>query len=458
VQGRVRAGNYANIGAKEGSRSVVARLLGLFERLQQAKRLAGLPPAAALEVWRFTNSNPPDCDVTEIPNPALRFLWEAVSLGLRHEILDLISREGKKERPFLKCILEHRDYVGLYARGNNTGASPRLFALYQVQVCGRSSRTLALAHSLAKERAGELGKKELDRLKRQEAFFEPSVRSTFRGMMVRLASEGAFTLDDYLGLFPMAEDEPGIRVDFDGWNLIRYYLNRLEDFESVGGAPVATRRLSLKSATVRYYATRIMKDYIGERGWGRFASDVLSRMARGGTGSTWLQQRFVRLAEVYPGFVYGAWRDLCTDGSGKPLVSECLFQMRLLWTQYLREKAIPEVKTLRFHGAPSLPEEIALRLRHAFSQYVQARGLQRFRRDILARLRRKEIGVYWVRRLLNNKRYISSGFQPLSETAWDAFLRDEEGRPCAGERLFQMQLMLANLYREANDSKGEVTA
>lgn len=458
MQVRIGAGNYGNIGAKEGSRAVTSRLLGLFERVQQAKRLSDIPPAAALEVWRFTNSNPPDCDITDIPNVALTFLWCAVGLGLRQEIGVLLNWEGKGERSFLECILERHDYGGLYPRGRNTGASPTLFALYQVQVCGRSNQTLALAHLLAKRRVGELGRKEVDRLKRKETFYEASVRSAFRGMIVRLASEGVLTLDDYRGLFPTTEDEPGIRVGFDGWNLIRYYLHHVNDFEAVADAPVTPRLSSLKNASLRYYAARIIQQHVDERGWNRFASEVLSRMTGRAIGLRWLQQRFVRLAEVYPGFVYAAWRDLVTDGGGNNLAGECLFQMRLLWTEWQRQEVIPDVNVPLFRDVPSPPGQIELRLRQIFSKYAQVRGLRRFHSDILVRLRRNEIGVYWIQRLLNSERYIGSEFEPISENAWEAFLRDEEGRPCAGERLFQIQLMLANLYRDARDSTEEVTA
>lgn len=73
----------------------------------------------------------------------------------------------------------------------------------------------------------------------------------------------------------------------------------------------------------------------------------------------------------------------------------------------------------------------------------------------MARLRRREIGLEWFRRWLTNKRKSREG-EPLAEARWETLLKDEEGRPCTQERLFQMHLALANLYREANELKKEV--
>jgi hypothetical protein len=138
-------------------------------------------------------------------------------------------------------------------------------------------------------------------------------------------------------------------------------------------------------------------------------------------------------------------------------VSEWLFQMRLLWSEWLTQSSIPRVAVPCFQRTQALADDIILRLRRVFSQHVDARGMERFQRDILARLRRREIGLLWFRRQLSNERNAGPELLPLSAPAWDVFLRDGEGRSCSAERVFQMQLTLANLYREARASKTEVT-
>lgn len=457
VKARVHGGKYDTLGAKGGSRSLTVRLLELFERLQQAERFSALPPATALEVWRFTNSNPPDCEVTEIPNPALAFLWEAAQNSLRNEIQNLLGQEAKKGSSLLDCILERKDYRSLYPRGKWKGASAKLFALYQTHVCGRTPKALTLAHFLANEWGKELKPKELERLKREEAFSEASVRTQFRGMIARLVSEGEFALEDYLGLFPFNEDHPGICVDFEGWNLIRYYLHHLDDFESPQAQPLRPSQRPSKSATVRYYAAQIMQGYIEERGNDRFRLDVLNRIARGEIGAAWLRQQFVRLAESNAGFSYEAWNRLCVDSGGQVFVRELLFQMRLLWSQWAREDDVPQNPVPELPDGSGLPSEVVERLEYVFSQYVERRGLKRFQADMLTRLRRRDIRLGWFRRQLTDEGNPGSVRDPLNEGQWGEFLKDEEGRECAGERLFQMHLFLANAYRGATNLQEEVT-
>lgn len=456
VQSRIRAGDYSNLGAKEGTRAIVRRLLEIFDCIQTAKRFSEIPQATALEAWRFTNSNPPSCDITEIPNPALRFLWDAVSFGLRQEIEEIIGREGKRERPFLHCVLELRDYRSLYPRGKWKGASPKLFALYQTRICGRTAKALALAHILANERAKEFKPKEFERLKREEAFSDASVRTPFRGMIARLVSEGEFTLEDYLGLFPLNEDAPGIRVDFAGWNLIRYYLHHLDEFESPLCPPLQPSQTSSKLAAVRYYAVQLMRDYVEERGKDRFRLDILNRIARGDIGAAWLRRQFVRLAECNVGFNYEAWNRLSVNDGGQVFVKEMLFQMRLLWSQWAGEGDTPQSTVPELPNGSGLPSEVVEMLQYIFSQYVDRRGLKRFQADVLTRIRREEIGLGWFRRQLTAEGEAASGRGVLTEDQWEGFLKDEEGRQCAGERLYQMHLFLANAYREAINLPEEV--
>ena len=454
VQSRVGLGSYGTLGAKEGTRAVTGRILGLFERLQTEKRFSGIPEATALEVWRFSNSNPPECDTTEIPNAALKFLWEAVGHGLRRELETLLASE-KKQRPFLECVLEQREYGGLYPRGKWKGASLKLFALYQVRVCGRTPRVLELAHALASQRATELDKKNLDRLKREEGFSEASVRNQFRGMIARMALEGTFTIEDYLGLFPMREEESGIRVSFDGWNLIRYYLHYLDGFERPEAQTRQALQESPKLALVRYYASCIMRDYVRERGKDKFRSDLLSRIALGNVGLPWLRRQFVRLAETLPGFTYGAWKTLCLDANAIGFGSELLFQFRLLWGTWLHKDVLAESSVPVYLDSSDLPDEVTLGLRERFAQYVERRGLKRFHSDVLLRLRRGEISLDWFKRQLVSERNGPDEPCTLPEDQWDDLLRDAEGRPCSRERFFQMHLVLANLYREANNPKEE---
>lgn len=450
VQSRISVGNYDTLGAKEGSKAVAKRLLGLFERLQSAQRFRDVSPGTALQVWRFTNSGAsPECEIEEIPNPALVFLWEAVRHGFRQELEKIIDSEGKKERTLFRCITERQDYFRLYPKGKWTGASPRLFALYQSHVCGRSGRALALAHTLAKECAKELRPIDLERLRREEAFKERSVRNQFRSLMAELAQKGKFSLNDYLGLFPLRDDVPGIQVHGDGWRLIRYYLHHVDDSNIGIACSASSEGCSPKLALLRFYGTRILQHYVQERGKDRFQSEVLNRMGRGEIGALWLRRQFTSLAEAYAGFSYGMWEQLCRNERGELILHELLFQMRILWSELLTQ-ALPSGITFQdFDRNSGLPTPVETYLQEIFARYTEQRGLNRFHRDVLARLRRKEIGLGWFKHRITNTDGKPSQPALFSGDEWESFLRDENGRLLAGERLFQMHLLFANLYREA---------
>lgn len=457
VQGRTKAGNFDTLGAKEGSRTLAKRLLALFERLQTAARFGEIPRGTALHAWRFTNSGAsPECEITEVPNAALVFLWKAVRQGLRQEVEGLIDSDKKRERPFFRCIAERSEYRGLYPHGRMQGASPELFILYETEVCGRARRTLQLAHRLAHEALKGLKLKDLKKFQREEAFSEPAIRNRFRGLMVRLAEQRDFGLDDYIRLFPYSDDDSGIQVRFDGWNLVRYYLHHAthppagpDDESSAESFP------SPKLDRVRYYAARIFADHVGTREKASFQSDVLSRMARGTIASRWLQGQFVRLAENHIGFTFEAWGRLCGLSTGRVFIGELLFQMRLLWIRWIGERGLPTVIESEFEPASGLPAEVESCLKQTFFDYVERRGLGRFHHDILMRLRRKEIGLAWFKGRLTCEGQDQAVRPPFSEDHWENFLKDEEGRSCAGERRFQMHLLLANLYRQASKSKEE---
>jgi len=81
-----------------------------------------------------------------------------------------------------------------------------------------------------------------------------------------------------------------------------------------------------------------------------------------------------------------------------------------------------------------------------FTNYVKKRGLDRFHRDILLRLRRKELRLSWFKEKLTQQVY--DEFQPLTEEEWEEFLVDDAGQSAKTERLFQLHLALVNLYRE----------
>lgn len=447
VKRKVLAGNYETLGKKEGSQAVIKRLLAWFRRLQGEKRFDGIPKGTNLYVWRFSNSGTsPDCQIEEIPNKALVFLWKAVDEGLMSEIESLVSSEGKNPYfSLFRCVAEGRDYPNLYPEKRKKGASPQFFALYQTYVRNHSSKALQIAYKLAKEISEQVREKEFKRLQRPEAFKERKVQNLFRSSMVEMASKGELALKDYLDLFP-TRDTQGITVEWDGWNLIRYYLHHTDEEDELWEVN-ETRAETKRFGSVKYYAGKFYNHYLTERGKERFQREVLAQIKQGKIGIPWLRLQFAQLAELHEGFTYAHWSKLCKLENGQLFVSELLFQMRLLWTQWICENqtSINISTSIDGESINGLPERIKNLIELIFTNCVDRRGLDRFYRDILLRFHRKEIGFFWFRGKLAKQ--ISEDIQPLTEEEWEEFLVDSEGQSIKSERLFQLHLAFANLYR-----------
>jgi len=446
IKVRVHSGNYETLGKKERSRAVVVRLLSWLERLQRKKLYGNVPEGTALYMWRFSNSGAsPECFIEEIPNPALIFLWDVVQEGLRSDIESLVGFEGKNSRYSLfRCIIDRRDYLNLYPEGKRKGASQKLFAFYQMNIRRRSAKSLQIAHKLAKEMVEQVSAKELRRIQRPEAFKEEKVRIQFRASMVQMAERGEFTLGDYLDLFPIKEGG-GIKVEWDGWNLIRFFLHHVNE-----GFPKIKEKLQITDRVpkqLHYYAGQIYNHYISEKGENRFRKEVLAKMGRD-IGINWLRNQFIKLAESEDGFTYGHWLKLCKLDGGKDFVSELLFQIRLLWSQWVYENRVSvDIPTLttNVESTDGLSVKLKALIEILFTNYVCNRGLVRFHRDILIRLRRGEIGLFWFKEKLTKQAF--NQVEPITDEEWEELLVDDEGQSIKAERLFQLHIAFANLYR-----------
>jgi hypothetical protein len=406
----------------------------------------GIPNGTTLYAWRFSNSGTnPECMIDEIPNPALSFLWDAVKLGLGSEIELLIAKEGKNPRYSLyHCILEQRDYLDLYPEGKKPGATSELFTHYQMNILAHSINALQISYDLSKTIVNHINEKELKRLQRSEAFRERENRTQIRYFIVQMAEQGEITLKEYLDLFPLNEGR-GINVGWDGWNLIRFYLHHTsEEFPRMNETIPQVEKVT---SPLPYYAAQIYIHYLMEKGKDRFQKEVITKIDRD-IKVPWLKNQFAQLAESQEGFTYENWENLCKRDDGRIFTNELIFQMRLLWIQWLREdKVSVNIPQPSSNGYNSIPKKINVILEVIFRDYVEQRGISRFNRDILVKLRKNELGIPWFKNKFTGQ--ISPDIEPLTELEWDDFLIDEDGNSATTERYFQLKLAFANLYRMA---------
>jgi CRISPR-associated protein Cst1 len=337
------SGKVELIGKGEGSTAITRRLLSLMNILQRTIHEEEFPSHASLIAWLFTNSGTEaNCELVEIPNIALRFLWKAQSHGLEEELLLLLKSESKKtEYQLLTCIQEQRDYSSLYPFKSWIGASPKLFALYHQVILGESATALEHARRVAKSRLDLALPKEQKILQKPGSLKGDSgkaVRQYLRRSIVDMAEAGIFSIHDYDTIFPTIHNHP-IRVDSRGWDTIGYFLIqpdvKIPDFIS----HIDMERKKMLTHPKIIEASKLyFQDYVAQRGIERFKHDVLDRFRNGKIGGVyWLREVFASLAEKYDHFTYADWDEFVLDENGNPQATELLFQMRLACANLYRE-------------------------------------------------------------------------------------------------------------------------
>jgi hypothetical protein len=344
----------AALGAKGGTTPTALHLLSMFYDLQANRRILELPPHVTINVWLFSNSGTgADCDLIEIPNNALVFLWEAAR-RYRAEVEALLRRESKKsEYQLLECIRRQRDYDPLYPAKGTPPARKELFEFYQTKVLGQPPQALRVAEKVAcllrqrlqqqaeqeqQASASKRGKgkvqqtqseKFLQRLKERHPFrdLELAERNAVRRLFADFAENGLLTLEEYVVLFP-AETLHPLRAQWRGWLWIWFYLNH-ENLSAEVESPRWEEVAMFTNAKIKQFARDVFDDYSQRRGLRRVKQDILDRFRRGEITTADLQRWFCNLAETKEGYTNEDWDNLCRDENGNNVTNEVRFQFRL---------------------------------------------------------------------------------------------------------------------------------
>jgi hypothetical protein len=436
VYNRVSAGMKETLGAKRGSTAVIEEAFGAMEEMKNEV----LEPGTALFVWRFSNSGTgPDCTIEEIPNRALEFLYEARGYGYQKQVLDLISHERRKDPQLIQAIQGGQDYPSLYPKGKYDGAPSKLFHLYQSRVRGVSTLKLQAAFNIAEYAGSHLEKKQFDKIAK-ELISNRASQNQVKRLIAEMVKQGKLSAMEYFQLFALPE--AGATVSFDAWKFIQYYM-RVGLFEKSHFEPP----LPELKTDIEYYASAIFSDYIESRGIERFDRDVLSQLELGHISSGWLRRRFLDESLRRPGFTYTAWKGLTLSESGWDTTRELLYRMRLFWLEWIKLGKSPTypvpVEIASIRTGTDLPAEVERELMKHLEDYVTEKGIKRFKQNIIDGIFRGDTDLYWFRGSLS-----PSVPELREEEGWERFLADYEGNPIRRLRLFQMQLITTNFYRE----------
>ena len=322
------------IGQRKGSKESVMFLIKIMNELQRNKRILVLPPNVSLNIWLFSNSGrTPHCDVLEIPNESLLFLWEA-SKHYRQEIESILKNDPDKiDFQLLECIKRKSEYYGFYPYKGSKPASKGLFELYQTKVLGNSSSALKLAGWFAYQIKLRLSagykndKKLLTKLVKENAYGnkDKTILSKMKGIFAHFAEEGFLALEDYTMLFPREKGTKQISVKKDAFKWIWFYLNHedVNETKPEGGDNLFTHPL------IKIFAKDTFDYYQREKEIKYIKKNILDAFKKGEVTTSDLQRWFLNLAEIKDGYTNEAWDDLCRDDNGNNITHEVRFQFRL---------------------------------------------------------------------------------------------------------------------------------
>jgi hypothetical protein len=383
-------------GSKQGATSAAKVLLDLMMRLQEDIAEYELREDTSLNIWAFSNSGAsPDCEVFEIHNPALQFLWQAAKKHYT-EISELLKREDpKRSATHLRSAIESNiDYGGFYPHKPSKSergvkpASPQLYELYQTRILKRVPATLKAAQLLASlvfEQLSATEKKDKTALRADQKFLEQllkenprrakdvQVKIELRKRIAKFAETGRFTLNQYAWLFPAAnvasakhlsleraqelwsKEGSAVRGTNQGWDLFWFYLHHVANGtlnlseQAIEQSTDANEDLAMfTNPKIRQFAQDVFAMQLErrggkdkERGLKFIKSTVLDGFARRQISVNTLRDWFCELARTDDEYKCEDWDALCRDEQGRDAISELLFQMRLeLANLYRIEKEI----------------------------------------------------------------------------------------------------------------------
>ncbi|OLE51692.1 MAG: hypothetical protein AUG51_21700 [Acidobacteria bacterium 13_1_20CM_3_53_8] len=383
-------------GSKQGATPAAKILIDRMRLMQEDIEFYELPKDVSLNIWAFSNSGAsPECEVFEIHNPALQFLWKAAQKHYT-EISELLKREvpNKSATHLLTAIENGTDYGGFYPRKPSKKeqgvkpASRELYELYQTRILNRTPATLEAGKILAPlvfeqlsgtekkdKKAPKADQKLLEQLLKENPRWskDAQVRIELRKRIAKFAEAGHFTLEQYVRLFPAAnvanterlspeqvrelwkQKGSAIKATNQGWDLFWFYLHHAAngtlsfDKQTISQSTDSSEDLAMfTNPKIQQFARDVFAMQLErrggkdkKRGLDYIKRNILDAFARGQITNARLREWFIGLADSHPDYKNEDWDALCRDEQGRDAIGELRFQMRLeLANLYRIEKEV----------------------------------------------------------------------------------------------------------------------
>ena len=341
----LQKGKLNTLGEKQGTTPTALVLFKKFETLQRYQRALSLPDYITLNILTFSNSGTsPECDVTEVPNSALQFLWEAARL-YPQELEGYLRTEGTdKEFQLLTRMQREQHYPSFYPRKVKDDETKKesirvagrgLFELYNKRVLKISEETLRTAEWIAEQLKRRLqSKKDSKTLEGMKKSLGDSQKvagfyTSIKGYLAGCAEHSLMSLDEYTNLFP-SQLHP-LKTNMNrGIRLIWYYLNQ-DTSQAQHAATTGEDRGMFTHPKIKQFASELFRYFTQDKKWSlsKFKARILDGFRRNEINNWDVQQWFLNLAETHDGYTSEDWDDLCRDDAGNNATYEVMFQLRL---------------------------------------------------------------------------------------------------------------------------------
>lgn len=355
------SGKIRTADARDAATQLAEFLLSLFDELQKRrfrKQDDRLPEYVNLLVWHFSNDGrDPRCEITEIPNPALQFLWET-NQKYRDEILKYLKSEkdSKSEYRLLDCIERKSEYLSFYPQTftdkttkkkiSIPPASKELFGLYQQRILGRSVQMLQAAEWLAEKLRRAFSDtqdpkrfpkfmKDLSDTKKHFDVYRKAIKS----YLAIMAETGDLTLEEYSVLMRPRSNPLQVENLSNALRLIWFYLNH--DTTSAVRPQINGDLNMFTHPKIKTFAKDLFDYFTQQRKYTpeKLKENILDRFKRKKLTVWDAQQWFLSLAETKSGYSNEDWDNLCRDENGANNTFEVMFQLRLELANLYREYA-----------------------------------------------------------------------------------------------------------------------
>ncbi len=427
------------IGTGKGSQSTALILLDEFNRLKNILEIEELPEDVALNIWLVINSGTSvDCEIIEIPNTALKFLWEA-AIKFPDEIRGILRNE--KHGSILDCIENKEEYRPFYplpkskpvpidlilrARKllspDNQEKAEKNEKVEQEEFESLTQSKIESAEDKEKKKTKKNQPKE-DKKKERPKTISQLLNDEFKQKKNKEIKELIKQLNK-------ATSKPASKALF-----ALYQINVLERSEralSVAEwiAYKLKERLSDNKKLIELF-TQNLGDFKDVKKCRRALREVLAEFSEEGILS------------------YDHYAALFPITNNRPIRVDN-FGWRFIWF-YLSHERLNS-------NPPKFMEENDMTIDNPFRQtikrfakdvfdwYVEKNGVEKFKKKILDGFRNNKIRDADLQRWFCNLGEVP-GNENYTNDAWDDLCRDETGANRTFELRFQLRLELANLYR-----------